>query len=87
MKLKSGFLLRQVAGQCFVIPSGDHLNLDMIITLNDTGRFLWERLESGAQEDELAAALAGEYEVAEDRARESVIRFVKQLEEHGFLEN
>ena len=46
MKLKSGFLLREVAGQVVVLPTGGNLDLDMMITLNETGKFLWERLES-----------------------------------------
>ena len=44
MKLKDGFVLRQVAGQTVVLPCGDALDLNMMITLNDTGTFLWERL-------------------------------------------
>ena len=44
MKLKEGFLLRQVAGQNVVLPDDDTLNLNVMITLNDTGAFLWERL-------------------------------------------
>ena len=45
MKLKEGFLMRQVAGQTVVLPSGDELDLNMMITLNDTGAFLWKQLE------------------------------------------
>ena len=40
MKLKQGFILRQVAGENVVVPAGDALNLNMMITLNSTGAFL-----------------------------------------------
>lgn len=40
MKLKDGFLLRQVAGQTVVLPVSGDLDLNMMITLNDTGAFL-----------------------------------------------
>ena len=40
MKLKEGFLLRNIAGQTVVLPAGADLDLNMMITLNETGAFL-----------------------------------------------
>ena len=57
MKIKDGFLLRQVAGQTVVLPVGGDLDLNMMITLNDTGAFLWEKLQAEIDEDGLVAAL------------------------------
>ena len=85
MKLKPGFIMRTVAGQVVVLPSGDELNLNMMITLNDTGKFLWERLETGAEVEELVSALLAEYDVDEATARAGVERFVAKLNENGFL--
>lgn len=85
MKIKEGFLLRQVAGQTVVLPTGGDLDLNMMITLNDTGAFLWEKLQSDCDEADLVAALLKEYDVDEQTARESVAAFVKKLNAHGFL--
>lgn len=85
MKLKEGFILREVAGEIIVLPSGDDLDLNMMITLNDTGRFLWQRLESGAEIEELVQAMLAEYDVDEATARAGVQRFVAKLNENGFL--
>ena len=85
MKLKDGFVLRTVAGETVVLPSGDVANFDMMITLNDTGRFLWERLESETDEAALTKALLAEYDVTEERAAASVAAFVKRLKELEFL--
>ena len=85
MKLKDGFILRSVAGETVVVPTGGDLNLNMMITLNDTGKFLWERLEKGAEEAELVAALLGEYDVDKQTAETHVAMFVKKLNENGFL--
>ena len=49
MKLKDGFILRTVAGETVVLPAGGVTDFDMMITLNDTGRFLWELLEKDPQ--------------------------------------
>ena len=65
MKLKDGFILREVAGQPVVLPVGSELNLNTMITLNETGKFLWERLQSETDEAALVAALLEEYDVDE----------------------
>lgn len=85
MKLKDGFLLRQVAGENVVLPIGPELEQNMMITLNGTGAFLWERLQSETDEDTLVSALLSEYDVDEPRARACVAAFVKKLGENGFL--
>lgn len=87
MKLKNGFILRQVAGQTVVLPSGNDLDLNMMITLNDTGRFLWERLEKEVEQEELVAALVSEYDVDEATAQSAVESFVGKLKENGFMDN
>ncbi len=85
MKLKEGFILRDVAGKTIVLPSGDELDLNMMITLNHTGKFLWERLEQECSEESLAAELTREYDVDEDTARKCVADFVSKLDANGFL--
>ena len=85
MKLKEGFVLRTVAGETVVIPSGDDMDLNMMITLNDTGRFLWEHLENGAEKEDLLKAMLGEYDVDEDTAKAHIDAFCAKLEKHGFL--
>ena len=85
MKLKEGFMMRQVAGQTVVLPCGEELDLNMMITLNETATFLWERLETETTEDALVAALLSEYDCDEATARQSVVDFVRRLGENGFL--
>lgn len=86
MKIKEGFVLREVAGDIVVIPSGDTLDLNMMITLNDTGRFLWELLEKGAEIEDLVQALTQEYDVTVEDARAHVDVFVAKLNENGLIE-
>lgn len=85
MKLKDGFLLRQVAGQTVVLPVGGDLDLNMMITLNETGAFLWEQLQAQTDEAALVSALLGEYDVDQATARDCVAAFVKKLDDNGFL--
>lgn len=85
MKLKDGFLLRQVAGQTVVLPAGGDLDLNMMITLNGTGAFLWQQLERETDEAALVKALLAEYDVDEATAKTAVAGFLKKLNDNGFL--
>ncbi len=85
MKLKDGFILREVAGEHVVLSVGGEMDLNGMITLNDTGCTLWKRLEQEAELSDLTAALLAEYEVDEPTARAAVERFVEKLKELDLL--
>ena len=85
MKIKEGFLLREVAGQTVVLPTGDDLDLNMMITLNDTGAFLWQKLQEDTDQAGLVSALLKEYDVDAETAGKAVAAFVEKLEANGFL--
>ena len=57
-----------------------------MITLNETGKFLWERMTEETDADTLTAALLGEYDVDEATAKGAVERFAASLEKAGLLE-
>lgn len=85
MKIKEGYILRVVAKQNVVLPAIGDLDLDRMLTLNSTGKFLWERLETGAEKEDLVRAMLDHYEIDENTARTCVDNFVKNLERYGFL--
>ncbi len=85
MKLKNGFVLKQVAGECIVVAVDSALNFDGIITLNETAKTMWLLLEKGIEKVDLVNALADKYEVSEELACEAVEKFVNRLGELDFL--
>lgn len=85
MKLKEGFILRQVAGENVVLSVSADVDLNGMITLNDTGCTLWKRLEQEAQLSDLTAALLEEYDVDEQTAQAAAARFVEKLKELELL--
>lgn len=86
MKLKEGFVLKEIAGECVVVSSNADLDLNGVITLNSTAKTLWLALESGVESvDELVIALTNEYEVDDDLARGAAERFVSKLKELNLL--
>jgi hypothetical protein len=87
MKLKKGFVLREIAGECVVVSVDANLDLNGIITLNATAKTLWLALEKGVESmDELVAALTSEYDVTNERARDAAEGFVAKLKELKFLD-
>ena len=85
MKIKDGFLLRQVAGQNVVLPVGGDLDLNMMITLNESGAFLWERLQNETTQEALVQALLAEYDVDPQTAADCVAAFIQKLHGHEVL--
>ena len=85
MKIKDGFMLRTVSGQTVVLPVSGDLDLNMMIKLNDTGRFLWEQLQKETTVDEVVKAVLKTYDIEETAAKNYVEAFVKELENNGFL--
>ena len=87
MKIKDGYILRTVAGSNIVVPVGKRtLDFNGMITLNDTGAFIWQQLEHETDEDRIVAAILEAYEVEEPRARSCVESFLEKLREVGCLE-
>ena len=66
MKISKEFVLREIAGDYVIVPTGEAAyRFQGLITVNDTGAFLWEQLKTGEQtEAKLTAARFGECEVA-----------------------
>ena len=77
--------MREVAGQIVVLPSGDDLDLNMMITLNEVGKFIWVQLENETDEATIVSAILAEYDVDKATAEEAVSGFIKKLNEYGFL--
>ena len=87
MKIASGFVRRTVGDSHMVVPVGTRTrDVPGVIALTESGALLWERLEQGATEDELAQALLAEYEVERGQAESDVRSFVAELRDKGVLE-
>lgn len=63
MKIKKGFVLRQMCGENIVTAEGlEHINFNKLISLNATAAFLWEKVEGKEfTTEEMAQYLVEEY--------------------------
>lgn len=87
MKIKKGFVIREVGGETVVVPVGAmSKQFHGMINLNETGAFLWRYFQEEHTLEEGIAALIGEYEVDEELAKADVERFMQTLMANGFAE-
>ena len=86
MQLKDGFLLRNVAGEYVVVPTGSSMvDFKAMISLNESGAFLWEHLLTDTTKEQLLKDLLEEYDVDEKTATEDIEEFIKLLEANNLL--
>lgn len=87
MKIAKEFILREIAGEIVLIPTGETTQeFNGMLTMSDTARFIWQNIEKADSLDQMVEMLLEEYEVDEETARSSTVQFVTQLVESGFLE-
>ncbi len=87
MKIKEGFVLKELAGSHLVVPLGSQVvDFGCIIKLTETGAFLWSQLSQERTIDELVSVLTCEYDVDENKAKSDIQKFVNKLKEADLLE-
>ncbi|MBQ4165350.1 MAG: PqqD family protein [Oscillospiraceae bacterium] len=87
MKIKKGFMLRKIGEQNVVVAVGEaSRSFNGIIRLNDSGRYLWEKLQDGISEQELMQSMLNDFDIDESTARADIAAFVAKLKEAGLLE-
>lgn len=87
MKIKDGFILRKVPGMNLVMPTGKNVKeFNGSLMLNDTGAFIFERLQRGSTPEETVKALTQEYDVSLDTVSTDVQKTIDSLIEAGVAE-
>lgn len=89
MKIKSGFLLREIAGAWVVVPVGQRVvDFNGLMSLSESGALLWSKMEQGVDsQEELVSVLTENYIVEAAAAREDIQDFMHQINERGLIED
>lgn len=86
MKVSKEFVLREIAGDYIIIPTGKTvLEFNGLITVNEVGVSLWKMLQEEATFEELVKGILDEYDVEESVAREDIREFLDRLIEGGII--
>lgn len=87
MKIKQGFVMRDVAGQAVAIATGEaSKSFHGMVKLNDTGAFIWNGIEKGLDEAEIAEQLTASYDAEVDQALKDVESFIARMRDAGLVE-
>lgn len=81
MKIKKGFVLRQVCGENVIVGEGlEAINFGKLLALNETAAWLWQQAATMGEftVDSLVIRLCEEYEVTEETARQDVQNIVNE---------
>ncbi len=75
-----GVVTREIGGETFLVPVRDRLaDLGELHMLNETGAWVWARLDGAHDAADLAASLAEEFDVGRDAALQDVERLFQTL--------
>lgn len=86
MKIKEGFLIRKVASQYVVMPCNNDINFNGMISLNESGAFLFNLLKENITKDDLLQAMLNEYDVSKEVALNDIEKFIKVLQDNNLLD-
>lgn len=87
MKIKDGFVKRNIAGSDIVVPVGKNASeFNGMITLNESGAFFWDCLIEETTSEAVVAKVLEVYEVTPEKAAEDVNKFISMLRENGLLD-
>ena len=86
MRIKEGFVIREIAGSIVVVPTGDLLKeYRGMLTLNEAGKFIWELLEQERTLEEISAKLAEKYQIDKEKATANTEAFLDTLKAKKIL--
>lgn len=89
MKLKDGLILREVAGQYVVVPTGKRVQEVMgILYMTKPAAYLWKYMQKNEfeKEDLIQLTLKRYADAAYDQVSQDLDKFLKELAMRGALE-
>lgn len=90
MKIKKGFVLREVCGEHVIVGEGlGAINFGRLLALNETAAWLWKEAQAMGDftVEALAERLYENYEVSADEARRDVADIIGEWQKVEVLEN
>ncbi len=88
MRIKDGFIMKNVAGSNVVLPLGERrVELNGIITFNEVGAKVFNLLDGTNSVEEIVTIIAKEYDVSRDVVETDVNMLIEKMRAQGFIED
>lgn len=79
LKIQKGFITQRIGDKITIFDSENSL----LLTLNSTATFIFDRLKKGLETKKIVAELASKFEVTEENAKKDIDEFIKTLISKG----
>lgn len=87
MKIKEGYILKKVAGENIVIATGEaRLSFNGIITFNEVGAEVFERLDGTRTLEQIADEIASIYNAPREIIESDIKKLIEKMKNHGLIE-
>ena len=89
MRIKKGFVLREVCGERVIVGEGlGAINFGKLLALNETAAWLWKQAQDMGDftAEALAERLSEEYEVTADEAKADVTEMIAEWQKVSVVE-
>ena len=87
MKAKQGFVLRNIAGEYLLMPTGENISsFNGAVILNEVSAFIWEEMKQPVSQEDLLQAILDKYDVEEKKAKEDLSSVLKMLQDLDLIE-
>ncbi|MCH5170875.1 MAG: PqqD family protein [Oscillospiraceae bacterium] len=87
MKIKDGYILKNVAGENIVIATGEaRLSFNGIITFNEVGAEVFTRLDGTRSIKQIVDEIALLYNAPKDVIEKDINKLIEKMRNHGLIE-
>jgi len=81
ISIKSKFAARQVADELVIVPlSGNVAQMNELFTLNETGKFIWEKVTEVENNEQLSELMTQAFEIDKQTALRDIETFLSQID-------
>lgn len=87
MKIKNGFILKDVAGSKIVIATGSaKLDFNGVITFNDVGADVFTMLDGTKTVADIVTQIATDYGIDESTVKTDVEKLIEKMRKYNLIE-
>ena len=87
MKRIKEYIKRNIAGEIVLVPAGQTAeDFNGMITLTESGDFIWEHIEEARDFNHLVELILEEYDIDKETAAQDASAFLMQLLQAGMIQ-
>jgi hypothetical protein len=87
MKIKDGFILKDVAGSKIVIATGaQRINFNGVITFNDVGAEVFNMLDGTNSVEDIVSKISADYNVDSNIVKNDVEKLIEKMRKHNLID-